>query len=107
MERIVRAENPAFVPKPVGFALDSMAVLCADLKEKETIVTVECEGGEETLFLIGRICRVTKKDLAMRTFDGMGVWDTEEAVVPLGDITCVSIGNAYVEILSKYLTERR
>lgn len=107
LERIVRAENPVFVPKPVGFALDSMAVLCADLKEKETIVTVECEGGEETLFLIGRICRVTKKDIAMRTFDGMGVWDTEEAVVPLGDITCVSIGNAYVEILSKYLTERR
>ena len=107
LERIVRAENPVFVPKPTGFALDSMAALCADLKEKETIVTVECEGGEENLFLIGRICRVTKKDIAMRTFDGMGIWDTEEAVVPLGDITCVSIGNAYVEILSKYLTERR
>lgn len=49
--------------------------------------------------------KVTKKELTLRTFDGMGVWDKECASVPLGDVTCISIGNAYVNILSKYLTE--
>ncbi|HIV03267.1 MAG TPA: hypothetical protein IAC74_06795 [Candidatus Aphodoplasma excrementigallinarum] len=107
LERIVRAENPEFTPEPPGFALESMAALCTDLQEKKKIVTVECEGSEETIFLIGQICRVTNKEISMRTFDGMGVWDTEKAAVPLGDITCISVGNAYVEILSKYLTEKK
>lgn len=105
LERIVKTERPAFVPERTGLALGSMYELCEDLMARDSFVTVECEGYEENIFLIGKIVQVSKKELTLRTFDGMGVWDKECASVPLGDVTCISIGNAYVNILSKYLTE--
>ena len=105
LERIIKTERPAFAPERTGLALGSMYELCEDLMTRDRFVTVECEGFEETIFLIGKIVRVSKKELTLRTFDGMGVWDKEYASVPLGDVTCISIGNAYVNILSNYLTE--
>ena len=42
LERIVKAENAGFAPRPTGLALDSMHALCLDLKQKGLFVTVEC-----------------------------------------------------------------
>lgn len=107
LENIVRTEHKDFVPEPTGFALDSMQELCTDLKKRDCFVSIECEAEEENIFLIGKIQSVTQKELRLRTFDGMGVWDEEEASVPIDGVSCISVGNAYVNVLSKYLTGRK
>lgn len=106
-EAIVLKENEGFTPVPAEYAIDNMAVLCKDLMERGAYVTVELEGFEENFLYIGKIVEVTQKALSLRIFDALGVWEKEAVCVPLEDVTCISVGNRYVNILSRYLSGDR
>ena len=107
LDKVVKSEHPELEIIAPSLKIDSMRALCEDLMQKSQIVTVECEDFEENIILIGQIVNVNKNVVTMKTFDGLGVWDDEMASVELEDITCVSIGNSYVNIISKYLIERK
>lgn len=104
-EEIVLKENGEAKPQPTGFAIETMYMLCKDLMRRGVYVTVECEGFEENVLYIGKIEKVTEKELSLRIFDAMGIWEKEPVCVPLEDVTCISVGNHYVNVLSKYLSE--
>lgn len=105
LEKVIKSEKTCFNEEKPDVGIDSMRTLLCDLKNKGALVTIECEDFEENIIVIGKITGVGEKDITMRTFDGRGVWDSDEARVYIDDITCVSIGNSYVNIISKYLRE--
>ncbi len=75
------------------------------LKTKKNII-VQCEGYNESLFYVGSVSKVGKGDISLKTFDGVGIIDEKEAVIPLSKITCVSYDSRYVNIISKYIKEK-
>lgn len=103
LESIIKNEHKDL---SIGFPdinISDMRTLLSDLKKSGQLVTLECEDFEENIIIIGRITDIDGKTVTLRTFDGRGVWDKESACVDIDDITCVSIENAYVNIIAKYL----
>ncbi|MBE7026101.1 MAG: hypothetical protein E7410_00825 [Ruminococcaceae bacterium] len=105
LDKVVKGERPSFKADMPDLKLDNMISLCTDLMKKEKLVTIECEDFEENIILIGQIMGVEKNIVSIKTFDGLGVWDKECSSVSADDITCISVGNSYVNIISKYLTQ--
>lgn len=103
LDKIVKGEHPAFKAEAPDFNIQSMRTLCEDLMKKETIVTIECEDFEENIVLIGQIKDVDKHLVTLKTFNGLGIWDKETSSVEIEEISCISVGNSYVNIISKYL----
>ena len=105
--KVVLGENQSFKASVPDFKLNNMLLLCEDLMKKEKLVTIECEDFEENIMLIGQIAGIDKNIVNIKTFDGLGVWDKECSSVSVDDITCISIDNSYVKIISKYLTQEK
>lgn len=103
LQTVTEKENEGFSVKAPDVNIDSMRELFEDLRQKEILVTVECEDFEGNILLIGQVADVKGDILTLRTFDGMGKWDKETSSVDIDDVSCVSIDNSYMNIIGKYL----
>ncbi len=65
-------------------------------------IEVECEAPEVNTFNIGKVIKVTDKQLEICRFDALCVWDKDNTLINIEDISCVSFGNRYLNILSKH-----
>lgn len=103
LSSVTEKENAGFAVKAPELNIESMESLFEDLMEKGTLVTVECEDFEENILLIGKVVGTDGDVVELKTFDGMGRWDKEISSVDIDDVSCVSIGNSYMNIIEKYL----
>ena len=69
-------------------------------------IEVECEDLSVNTFDIGKVMRVSESYLELHRFDSLGVWDEKNKIVSFSDISCVTWGNRYLNILSKYVCEK-
>ena len=70
---------------------------------KYIIIEHESLDDDEEEFYIGRIEKVLKNKVLFRHFDADGVWQDEAYEIPFSQITSVTFGSRYVEVLSKYI----
>ncbi len=106
LDNVIKSEHEGFKPELKDMQLSTMKALCDSLMQGGQIVTVECEDFEENIVLIGKIASIDGNLVSIKTFDALGVWDKEVSSVELDDITCITIKNSYVNIISKYLKEK-
>lgn len=106
LDKVIKNEHKDFKPELKNIKLSTMKALCDELMSSGQIVTLECEDFEENIVLIGKIASIDGNLVSIKTFDALGVWDKEISSVELDDITCITIDNSYVNIISKYLREK-
>jgi hypothetical protein len=70
---------------------------------KGRLVTVECEDPSVDRFYCGRILRVGKRHVSLRTFDASGRWGKKPESVALVDVTFLAWDTEYLTVFSKYV----
>jgi len=70
-------------------------------------VIIENEDPSDKSFDIGPITKVTKTAVYVRYFDSRGYLDNEPTKIPFDLLTIVKFDGRYVNIMSKYLRERK
>lgn len=73
---------------------------------KNIIIEKENLGGDKNEFAIGKVVKIRRNKALFRGFDADGIWDDELLEIPFSQITSVTFSSRYVEVFSKYLTER-
>ncbi len=69
--------------------------------KRNIIVEGECDDVDE--FLIGKIEKVNKKTVDIRSFNALAEWDPKPTIAPYSEITKVSFDNEYIKGFSKYV----
>ncbi len=96
--------NENICPKmPKGIKeFESLKDLLSQLSQLDIVCSVECEWGEDT-FAIGKICEVKEDCIEMICFDPLCKLDEEPTRICIDDITTVSFGNRYSDVMGKYV----
>ena len=82
--------------------VDSWQEVFSQLMEKEVICIVECELSDGS-FNMGKIVNVHEDCVEMLCFDGECKVDEEITEILFDDITTVSFGNRYSNVMEKYV----
>lgn len=77
------------------------------LENMGKIIIVESAKPDDrkSMFAVGRIEKVGKKQVSLRYFGPDGIWDDEQWKIPYEEITSVTFGSRYAEVFSRYLPE--
>ncbi len=67
------------------------------------IVKNEKDYDSELSFVIGKIVKVTSKNVTMRNFNCDGEWEEESYHIPFSKITTVEFNTRYCNVFSKYI----
>lgn len=70
---------------------------------KNIIIEKESVNEDETDFAIGRIIKVLKNKVLLKTFDADGIWGDQLQKISFPQITSITFGSRYVDVFSKYL----
>ena len=85
--------------------IDSFYTIFQQLVNQNIII--ECENKEDPAFFIGEIMHVTNDSVDIWNFDGVGEWDEFPTTVNYADITCLTLESKYLNLMSKYTSERK
>jgi len=102
LSNIYRSENitPVF---PQGFEnVETLRDVIKILKEKETVCIIENETKEDS-FGIGRVTSLSNDVVSLLGFDSKCIVDDGVTAFRIPDITTVSFGGRYTEIMGKYV----
>ena len=69
---------------------------------RENII-VECESADKNRFLIGKVAGCKKNTFLFWHFNGAGVWEKKPIKVSYADVSCITIGSRYLEVISKHV----
>ena len=96
-----------------GYFQDSSSLVQEDLtswgtvfsyfQKKQYIIIVENEKNGD--FYIGKVHSSDDHGCVMSCFDVLGVWDEETSEIKYDDITCLTFGDRYSEMMTKYVIE--
>lgn len=81
----------------------SFQTIFTDIKKEFGCAIVECEQGDDPVFVIGPIKRVNKDSLSIQHFDAKGMLEKKVTKVPFSDITLVTFGDRYTSTFKKYI----
>jgi hypothetical protein len=79
--------------------LSSLETLLHSAGAAFPLVTIHIEDVDEEVCYIGRVAKVTAKQLILHEVDPDGSWETSPSHYNLGDVTRVDFGGAYEEAL--------
>lgn len=82
--------------------LKSWGSALSTLGSRYRFITIEDENPEYTLFYLGEINAIEKESVSIIGFNGAANWDDELSVIYYEDISCVQLGNNYVNVYERY-----
>ena len=94
---------------PPEVSLRDIPSLLYSLAERAHNIIIECESiqsDEDSDFYIGKIISLGEHAVAFLGFDSFGKWDENPSEIPYHSITKVEFDTPYVNIFSKYVTNR-
>jgi hypothetical protein len=94
---IENIKNPSFE------TIEDWLEVFKKLKSMGNNIIIECETIDNSEFYIGEIIDINKKSVSLLNFDGIGEWDEEPTKINYSDITSISFGKRYINIISKYV----
>jgi hypothetical protein len=63
---------------------------------------LENEKGDETVFLIGKIDKMTSRSVHLNYFSGAGNWNKKPSVIEYRDITACQVDTNYINVYKRY-----
>jgi hypothetical protein len=90
------------VPFGSDFDLDNWRSVISKLSKEYALMILECEAGEESDFVIGRILRTTTTGAQVRYFSGAANWARKPVEVKFKDITSCQVGTNYVNVYQRH-----
>ena len=87
--------------------LTSWKTIFKTFQRKKMNIIVECENPEIGSFTIGKVKRVTDKNVSILHFDAAGFIDEKPTKVDNENITKVIFDDRYINVFKKYIRERK
>jgi hypothetical protein len=113
LERIFEAEG---IMQKVGIAdlppLNDWPELFAWFKRQGKMLQIEYfdtpePGFSDEAFAVGRITGMSSRSVGLLNFDATGNWDSETTVVAYDNIKRVRFDTEYINVFTKYLTQKQ
>jgi hypothetical protein len=90
------------VPFDATFAVQDWQSLLLQLAREHGLLILECEGGAEKSFFIGRLVLATATEAQVHHFTGTGRWEEEPTSIPVESITCCQVANNYLNFYARH-----
>jgi hypothetical protein len=107
-DKIIKAEGIIEkVEKKYELKLNSWETVFDSIQNLNLNVIIKNENPDEEDFNIGQIIKITKKSIYIKYFDSKCYLDSETTKINFESITIVNFDDIYINILSKYLREKK
>ena len=90
------------VPFGASFDLGNWRAIIDQLSNEYKLMILECEAGEENLFLIGRVLKSTTAGIHFQEFSGAANWDEVPAKAKFKNITSCQVDTNYINVYQRY-----
>ena len=88
------------------FELSDWKSIIEQLGNLHGLLIIENEDPADPQFLIGQVSKCSKSGVAMRFFDGCGIWDDEPVKLPYREITLCTANSNYVNKYRNYFSRK-
>ena len=96
--------NDLAIPLPqLEFSLEIENYTALFEESAGMLVAIECEALEERNFELGLYFNCRGEYAQFNCVDSSGNWDTFGSLIPLSEITCVTLNSRYQQIFSNYV----
>jgi hypothetical protein len=86
----------------VNYDLTDWKTTILGLSKKFEYFILENELGNEPVFSIGRIAKITPRSVHLNYFSGAGIWDKKPSVIKYNDITACQVDTNYINVYRRY-----
>ena len=93
------------VPFDATFDLRNWQTIIDQFSYQYKLMILECEAGDEDIFLIGRVLKSTAAGVQVLEFSGAANWEKLPTEAKFKDVTCCQVGTNYVNFYQRYFDE--
>jgi hypothetical protein len=85
-----------------NFDLTDWKTAILGLRKDYEYFILENELGDDPTFLIGKIAKMTPRNIHLNYFSGAGNWDREPSIIKYNDITACQVDSNYINVYKRF-----